>query len=224
MESKKWAIGDSVVVKLGVIDPDLGGDLSGWQGRITAIYEDQDPVTVGIEWDSLTLKSIPEEHIAKSEEEGLSWSEMNLYPSEVAPAVARDTEDDVAATIKELEPLYNWRHLGGEQGKRVQEIVNSAQDRKELTVLRTWHAYLKEHLKVPFRAVVEEYDEPGPIREGDRVTVMRIMRLDNSYGTIVAVKHKSGSHQFPLCDLKAPDADTQTEQLVDDYAVWFANR
>ena len=58
MENKKWTIGDSVVVKPGVTDPDMDGDLGGWQGRVTAIYEDEDPVTVEIHWDSLTLKSI----------------------------------------------------------------------------------------------------------------------------------------------------------------------
>ena len=35
-------IGDSVVAKLGVTYPDMGGDdISGCQGRIITIYEDQ---------------------------------------------------------------------------------------------------------------------------------------------------------------------------------------
>ncbi len=28
----------------------------------------------------------------------------------------------------------------------------------------------------------------------------------------------------PLCDLKATQADLSTQQLVDDYSMWFANR
>jgi len=123
MENKQWTIGDSVVVKPGVTDPDMDGDISGWQGRIIAINEDQDPVTVGIKWDSLTLKSIPSEQIVKCEEEGLSWSEMNLYASEVVPAFACDTPADVAATIQEFELLHNWQHPRGEQGKGVQETT-----------------------------------------------------------------------------------------------------
>ena len=75
-------------------------------------------MTVRIKWDSLTLKSIPPEQIVKCEEEGLSWTEMNLYASEMVPAVARDTEDDVAATVKELESLYNWEYIRGEQAKQ----------------------------------------------------------------------------------------------------------
>src|SRR2546429_7084753 len=124
MKSRHWAIGESVVVKPGVTDPDTGHDIGGWQGRISAILDEAEILT--IQWDSLTLKSIPPAHIAWSEEEGLSWSEMNLSPEEVEPAAARDTEDDVAAATAELESQTSWLYLGGEQGKRIQAIVNRA--------------------------------------------------------------------------------------------------
>ena len=152
MKSSNWTIGESVVVKPGVTDPDTGRDLGGWQGRISAILDEGEIVT--IQWDSLTLKSIPPAHIAWSEEEGLSWSEMNLLPEEVEPAPARDTEDDVAAAIAELESQTNWLYLGGEQGQRIQAIVNRAAGHNELAVFRAWHAYLRStwssHLSPPW--------------------------------------------------------------------------
>ena len=221
MESRNWTIGESIVVKPGVTDPDTGRDIGGWQGRISAILDEAEIVT--IQWDSLTLKSIPPAHVAWSEEEGLSWSEMNLLPEEVEPAAARDTEDDVAAAIAELESQTSWLYLGGEQGQRIQAIVNRAQGHNELAVFRTWHAYLEEHLVFPFEATVEE-DQRGPVRQGARVTVLAITFLDKTYGTIVTVKHKRGVNELPLCDLKATEADTETRRLVEDYAVWFANR
>jgi hypothetical protein len=70
---------------------------------------------------------------------------------------------------------------------------------------------------------VAEYQR-GPVRQGNRVTVMGIIFLDETYGTIVAVKYKQGVYELPLCDLKATDADPENQQLVDDYDVWFANR
>ncbi len=221
MKSSNWTIGESVVVKPGVTDPDTGRDIGGWQGRISAILDEGEIVT--IQWDSLTLKSIPPAHIAWSEEEGLSWSEMNLLPEEVEPAPARDTEDDVAAATAELESQTSWLYLGGEQGKRIQAIVNRAAGRNEMAVFRAWHAYLEGHLVFPFAAVVEEYQR-GPVRQGARVTVLAITFLDETYGTIVAVKYKHGVNELPLCDLKATEADAGTRQLVEDYAVWFANR
>src|SRR6185312_12509364 len=217
MKSRNWTIGESVVVKPGVADPDTDGDIGGWQGRISAILDEAEILT--IQWDSLTLKSIPPAHIAWSEEEGLSWSEMNLSLDEVEPATARDTEDDVAAAIAELESQTSWLYLGGEQGKRIQAIVNRAAGRNELAVFRIWHAYLEEHLIFPFAATVVEYQR-GPVRQGARVSVLAITFLDETYGTIVAVKHTRGVSELPLCDLKATDADTETRQLVEDYAMW----
>src|SRR6266567_2211693 len=221
MKSRNWTIGESVVVKPDVTDPDTGRDIGGWQGRIGAILDEGEILT--IQWDSLTLKSIPPAHIAWSEEEGLSWSEMNLLHDEVEPATARDTRDDVAAVTAELESQTNWLYLGEEQGKRIQAVVNRAKGHNELAVFRAWHAYLEERLVFPFVATVEEYQR-GPVRQGARVTVRAITFLDETYGTIVKVKHKHGVNELPLCDLKATEADTETRQLVEDYAVWFANR
>ncbi len=221
MESKNWTIGESVVVKPGVTDPDTGRDLGGWHGRISAILDEAQIVT--IQWDSLTLKSIPPAHIAWSEEEGLSWSEMNLAPEEVEPAAAHDTENDVAAAIAEIESQTSWLHLGGEQGQRIQAIVNRAKGHDEFAVFRTWHAYLEKNLVFPFAATVQEYQR-GPVRQGARVSVLAVTFLDETYGTIVAVKHKNGVHELPLCDLKATEANAETRQLVEDYAMWFANR
>ena len=142
---------------------------------------------------------------------------------EVEPATAHDTEDDMARTIAEIESKSSWLHLGGEQGKRIQEIVNRAQDHDKFAVFRTWHAYLEQHLVFPFMATVVEYQR-GPVRQGARVKVLDITFLDETYGTIVAVKHKNGVNELPLCDLKATEGNTETGQLVEDYAMWFANR
>jgi len=209
------------MVKRGVKDPDTDSDIAGWQGRICDIFDDEG--TVQIQWDSVTLRNISEAHIAWSEEEGLSWSEMNLEPDELESAIARDTEKEVAAAIKEITAKSGWFHIGGEQGKRIQAIVNSAQSSNDLAILRTWHAYLEKHLVFPFSAKVQE-DMSGPLGQGTRMRVMSIVSLDRTEGTIVAVRHKGGINRLPLCDLAATEAGTEIAQLVDDYSVWFANR
>src|SRR5258708_22797615 len=222
MEKNAWAIGESVVVKPGVSDPDTGRDIGGWQGRISTIFEEEG--TVMIHWDRLTLESMPFAHIAWCEEESLDWSAMNLAYGEVLPATARDTEEEVVQTRTELESQTNWLYLGGEQGQRVQAIVNQAEDKEdEYSVMQTWHTYLTRHLVVPFSATVTE-EQRGPIRQGAQITVLRIADLDDLYGTLVEVQSKQRTSTLPLCDLKATKANTSTQELVDDYSMWFANR
>ena len=57
--------GKSVKVRKGILCPDDPEfDLSGWQGRIIEVSEDEDgEMTIGIAWDSLTLKEMPERYI-----------------------------------------------------------------------------------------------------------------------------------------------------------------
>ena len=77
-------IGDCIVVKPGVKDPDYGIDIGGWQGRITEIESYQPgQVTIMFQWDSLSLKRMPASAIRRSEEKGLDWTTMGLYPEEV---------------------------------------------------------------------------------------------------------------------------------------------
>ncbi len=222
MDSRDLVIGESVVVRPGITDPDTGDDISGWQGRISAIENDGSRI-LAIDWDSLTLKSMAPEHIAWCELEGLSWTEMYLSFDDVEPATARDSKEDVAKIVAELERRYGWLYLGGEQGRRIQAIVNSAQGDDDFAVMQKWHDYLEEHLVFPFTATIEEYQR-GPVHEGARVTVLSITSLADPYGNIVAVKHKDGVYELPLCDLKATKANPETRQLVEDYSEWFANR
>ena len=109
----KFRMGQSVRVKRGILcpdDPDF--DLSGWQGRIIDIDEEEvDEPTIGITWDSITLEEMPKTYIEKSEKEGLSWSDIYLGPNDVEPTQPRDSEDDVAQIREELEARFGWISL-----------------------------------------------------------------------------------------------------------------
>lgn len=221
MESDQWAIGDAVVVKAGVKAPDTGDEIGGWQGRISAIQAG-DPPILTIHWDSVTLKSLPVAFIEASVEEGLSWTEMNLEPQEVSHTTPRDTVEEVAATIAAIEPRYSWRWVGGEQGKRIQQIVDQAQGAGVLAESKAWHTYLEEHLKGPFTATAGA--RHGPVRSGETVKVLGVSFWDESYGTLVAVKHPEGVYELPLRELDLVGAEEATQQVVDDYQLWSANR
>ncbi len=231
--SAKFKVGDSVVVKRGVKDPDLGSDLGNWQGRVTAIqqYEQADALTVMIAWDSITLRNLPESVIVHCEQEGLDWASMGLYVYEVTLAKARDTTQDVAKVKAELSEEYGWIAIGNdeEQGRRIQAVVNCA-DRNpshrnhELAILEAWDRHLKTTLTLPFAAEVAEFQVRGPLRGGDKVTVVSFSEVDDLYGVLVTVQHRRQSYHFPLCDLEASDPKSPNHDSLEDYRVWFANR
>ena len=92
-------IGDSVVVKSGVIDPDLDIDIGGWQGRV---METDDGDSVFIRWDSITLQEMGLDVAIQCENENLNWEVMTLDMADVQKATSRDTEKDVVRTAHQL--------------------------------------------------------------------------------------------------------------------------
>ena len=72
--SSRFQIGDPVLVKAQVRDPDLGTDIGGWQGTISDISDEQN--TVCVDWDSATLDAMPASVIDYCEKQGLAWNQM----------------------------------------------------------------------------------------------------------------------------------------------------
>jgi hypothetical protein len=92
-------IGDSVIVKSGVIDPDLDNDIGGWQGRV---MEADDGDTVFIRWDSITLQEMGLDVTIQCENKNLDWEVMTLDKADIQKAASRDTEKDVVRTAHRL--------------------------------------------------------------------------------------------------------------------------
>jgi len=90
--------GDSVVVKPGTKDPDMGFDIGGWQGRIEDVYDEEN--TVLIRWDSITLQDMSHELIIQCKMENLDWKLMVLKVSDVQKAMPRDTKKDTKKAIR----------------------------------------------------------------------------------------------------------------------------
>ena len=222
--ASRFSIGDSVVVKPGVRDPDFDLDLGGWQGRIVYLGQmDDGEMLVRIEWDGETLNAMDPDLIDRCEEEGLDWRAMDLYASDIEPVEPRDSVEDVARVAHELSEQHGWSHLG-EEGRRIQKVLAGVKHDDVMGALHTWEAYFEENLFFPFEAVVSEYQEHGPLRSGDRVKVLHVSAVDDLYGIIVHAGIGRRRYDFPLCDLEAVDKGSPQYQIVDDYRTWFANR
>lgn len=110
------------------------------------------------------------------------------------------------------------------QDKRIEKILADADEDDEIVIMETWMRYLEEHFEFPFEAEINEPQDGGFLKMGDRLNVDGIKDCDDFYGTIVRVTYKGGKYPFPLCDLEAVDRDSQNFTLVGDYSMWFASR
>jgi hypothetical protein len=219
----KYKIGQTVKVKNGVLCPDDSEfNLSGWTGRIIELDEDDEP-TVGIEFDSITLKNMPEKYIKKSEQENLDWSRIYLDMNDVELTKSRDTEQDAKNVRDEIEKRFVWIGVSSE-GELIQSVINSAESFKGWDVLKAWEKYLKKNLQFPFETVIHENWGRGPLNEGDILKVFGIELADDHYGIIVACRKGRKGYDYPLVDLKITEKKSINSDIIEAYHTWFANR
>ena len=219
----KFKIGQTVKVKNGVLCPDDSEfDLSGWTGRIIDLVEDEEP-TIGIAFDSITLKDMSEKYVKKSEQEDLDWSKIYLYEREVEPTASRDTEQDTKNVRIEIKKRFEWIGIGPE-GELIQSVINSAESFKGWDVFKAWEKYLAKNLQFPFETVIHEYQGRGPLNEGDKLKVFGIELVDDHYGIIVACRKGRKRYDFPLVDLKVTEKKSINSDIIEAYRTWFANR
>jgi len=222
--SNELKVGDSVVVKSGSIDPVTGQNMGGWQGRVIGFQTYEGERLLSIHWDSVTLENIPPAAIEKCEEGGMDWAEFVLGLDEVEPAPARDTEQQVKEVEDRLRNQYRWVYLGPE-GKAIQEVLEGVDPDDDWAAFEAWHKHFVANLKLPFEAEVDEWQDRGPLRAGDKLKVLDLnQEIGDPYGVLIDVKGKRGLFTFPLCDLAALDEESDNHNLIQEYRVWFANR
>jgi hypothetical protein len=217
-------VGDCVRVNPGTKDPDFDAEIGGWQGRISNIDTSRSANLVTLQWDSITLKNMPIAMIEQCEERGLDWAEMVLGADDLETSRPRDAERDVATIKAQLSKKHGWASLG-EEGKRIQKVLAVREADEDLDEFGAWEEHLEKSLRYPFEAVIAEFQERGPLRDGDKVIVTgNADATDEMYGIIVDVRVGRRKYACPLRDLEVTDKNALNYQLVKDYAIWFANR
>ena len=219
-------IEDSVIVRQGVKEPDLEEfEIGGWQGRVVKIdtVSDKDNVLITIEWDSLTLLQMPSNFIEQSEIDGLDWSSMVLYDSELEKSVSRDQKENVKKAKAKLSDKYYWVSLG-QEGLRISKILHGVNPHDDMKCMQKWVEHLDKELIFPIQAIVLESEDNWLIKDGDKVLIKALPHIVDTYGIIASIKLDRKKYMFPLCDLEVIDKTRKDFQLIDDYRIWFANR
>lgn len=215
----RFAEGDPVIVRDGVEHPELGNDISRWQGWVTEIILDETyGELIEVAWDSKTLADMALEHRDDAEAAGIDFTRATLVPLELQLAVPRDDEADAVGVAATLDEAFDWDYLG-EQGARIREVISGTTTREE--AFERWVGYLAQNLEFPFPAAVANFREQGPLQEDDEVEVRRISLVDDEHGVIVGVRLRDQQYDVPLYDLEVSDEMSANFERVDDYAVWW---
>ena len=217
--TKKLKIGDTVKVKNGTIDPELGMDIGGWYGQIVEIVND----LVIINLDSITLSNLPEQYIFQCEQKNLDWGRICLTSNDVQIAARRDTEKDFEETRKRIQAKHYWDYLGA-SGKIINQVLTNIRRGDHLAAFSAWEKYLAENLSFPFDAEIIEYQGSDLLKQGDKVRIHSITGNEDPYGVIAEIKLERKVFHFPVCDIEALDKTSINGRLIDTYRDWFGNR
>ncbi|MCD6533891.1 MAG: hypothetical protein J7L25_07420 [Deltaproteobacteria bacterium] len=215
----KFKTGDLVKVKYGTEDPDFGNDISGWQGNI---FEINDGI-IGVNWDSHTLSNFPEKYISQCEEDGLDWEKIYLPRDDIEKSKLHYLANDLEQTINSIRSKHQWDYLG-DAGKRIKKILGHIDYEDYFAILETWDKYLNNNLSLPFDAEVSEYQDKGPLQQGNKIRVYELIRSNENYGIIIKLRLNRKVYHFPLCDITVINKKSNNYILIDDYCTWFANR
>ena len=222
----KFGLGESVIVKKGVKEPDLEEfEISGWQGRVLEIdvKSDKKNILIVIEWDSKTLEQIPSDYIEQSERDGLDWKTMTLYEAELEKTKPRDKLLKVKQTQDKLSDKHKWDWLG-DAGARISKVLGNLNPNDEMNCLQKWVDYLDEGLSFPVPAIIFDSQENWLIKSGDKVVIKSLPHFADMYGIIATIKLNGEQYQFPLCDLEVIDKKNANYKMINDYQMWFANK
>lgn len=221
-QQETFKLGQTVRIKDGIKDADFDVDIGGWQGRIIEL--DPNKQIMLIAFDSITLRNMEQDYVARCEEDGMDWAQYYIGYDDVTLAEARDTAEDVANAAAEVAAQAGWAYLGKE-GQAINAILADIDIEDEMGQMEAWRDYFARTLTFPFKAVVDESQgSRSPVEAGDRVTVLALADVDDLYGVIVRVKRKFSTFSLPLCDLKALDEASPNYEPVYLHALWFANR
>lgn len=219
-------IGDNVVVKQGVMEPDLEEfEIGGWQGRVVEIdaSSDLENTLITIEWDSFTLKRIPAEYIEQSEEDGYDWQNMTLYDSDLEKTNPKDDMENVRRTQEELSNEYYWTSFG-EAGKRISKILGKVNPEDEMECLQAWVEHLDQELTFPVEAIAMDSEANVYIKQGNKMKIIAMSHFEEMYGIIASVRIGRKKYGYPLCVMEVADNTSSNFQPIEDYRTWFANR
>jgi hypothetical protein len=219
---RAFAVGDRVLVRRGVTDPDFPDlPIGGWAGTVVEVQTRESPPTVLVRWSPATLAGIHPVFRKRSERDGFDIGEMWLGHDDLEP------DDGAGGGIEQPSAIVTRPLSTDDQDDRVRAVLGLTSDDSlplvDEQTLRAFHAHLSTRLKFPLHASWEP--ENGPARP---ITILGLaepdeeLGADDGVGLICRGTAAGRVVDVPLAEC-VPEPGSPNWQLLADYAYWFWN-
>ena len=209
--------GVTVRVRHGVRDPDFPDiPLGGRAGTVKEVERAKGETTYLIAWDRAILRGMHPVYKKRCERDGLELESMWLGDEDLEP------DDGTPVPIEQPTSIVTAPLSEKDQDDRVRMALGLTHDHPLPDVssktLRAYYHYLKDRLKLPFKARSEG--------DGSSLTVHRLPDLkeydvDEEEGLLCEARSSGGPFDVPLSELD--EAGSGNRKLVGDYGYWFGN-
>ncbi len=219
----RFAVGDRVRVKPGVIDPDFPDvPLGGWAGVVAEVNPRSNPPGCLVEWNDYTLEHMHPIYRKRCERDGLDvdcmWlAEVDLEPDTGGLVVMEQPTNIVTRPLRMSDIDDRVRMVFGLTSD---DPLPEATDEN----VRRYRDYLAAHLSFPFPA--RSVEEIGPFEEVKHpLTILGLLdakECDAEDGVVCAADCQGEIGDLPLADLEVV-GNPEVRRLIDDYSYWFGN-
>ena len=84
--------------------------------------------------------------------------------------------------------------------------------------------FLNENLSFPFDGKIAQYQNKGPLQQGDKIRIHGLLGYEDGYGVIVKLRFGRKVYHFPLSDIETVGKTSENEKIIETYSEWFVNR
>jgi hypothetical protein len=216
-EPRRFAVGNQIRVKQGVVDIDYSDlPLGGWAGTISGIQRDG---TYLVRWSEETLASIQPIYRKRCDRDGIRIEEYVMKEDDLEP----DTGGPL--TIEQPTNIITPPLSMDNQDDRIRAVFGLTTDdplpEDTRDSQQTYFTHLKAHLKFLFAARFNDQAQRR-MRNVMVVGMCDEFPVDESYGVMCNVMSRDEKAEIPLSELEVDEED-RNYQTVDDYTYWFVN-
>ena len=184
-------------------------EIGEWQGRIIAVNTK--------EWDSQTLASFSVERLM------LVWNYeftlMTLPEDNLEICEPQDSLEETAFMQEKVTDWANFLSLFEEGAPDYAELFADVHVSDDEEMYEAWYDAIEEVFSKPIKANLIEGDYGF-----STLTILSLEEEIGDYGILAICKTPKGSAVFPLCDCEPLSLETEAENLITSYVIWYANK